>query len=126
MKTLKTLLASTVVASLTLSVSAQAKQLWDDALYNMIYHDSANTVYSSHNKRTVQEKIFSLHDDYNKNAVWSYEFEQYVNPADLQRSELASIDEINHYMGQNPTAAGDHGRPVFIYDKTAGDYHLQY
>ncbi len=122
---LKTMLTSALFASAAFSASVQAEQQWDDALYNIIHPESADIFNVGEYKKSTQEGVFSLNDDYNKDAVWSYEFEQYVNPADLQRPVLASTDDVNQYMGSHPTAAGDGTHQVFFYNETAGEYHLQ-
>lgn len=124
MKTLKLVLTSALFASIAFSASVQAEQ-WDDALYNIIHPESADIFNVGEYKQAGEVGIFSLNDDYNPNSVWSYEFEEYVNPADYQRPELAGTDDVNKYMGNNPTAAGHNTREVFIYNETAGEYHLQ-
>jgi len=123
---LKTTLSSALFAAVTFSASVQAEQLWDDALYNIIHPESADIFnVGDYKKSTQQEGIFSLNDDHNSNSVWSYEFEQYINPADLQPAELVSVDDANQYMGNHPTAAGGDTRQVFFYNELAGEYHLQ-
>ena len=122
--TLKRVLSSALFASIAISGTVQAEQ-WDDALYNIIHPESADIFnVGDYKKSSTQEGIFSLNDDHNKDAVWSYEFEQYVDSADFERPALASTDDVNHYMGSNPTAAGS-THQVFFYNETAGEYHLQ-
>jgi len=125
MKILKTLLTSSLIASVVITGTAQAEQLWDDALYNMVYSVSSETLNVSDHKRSTQVGILSYGDNYNKNSVWSSEYEQYVNPADFKQADIASIGGVNQYLGSNPTAAGKSGANVFIYNETAGEYHLQ-
>ena len=103
MNTLKTLLTSTLFASISFMGSAQAEGLHDDALYNVIHPESAD--------------IFNV-GDYQKSA-------QYVNPADHQQAKITGVADVNHYMGSNPTAAGKNSSEVFIYNEIAGEYHLQ-
>ncbi len=124
MKTLNLVLTSALFASIALSGSVQAEQ-WDDALYNTIHPESADIFNVGDYQRSTDEGVFSLNDDHNSNSVWSYEFEQYVNPDDFQRSELASTSDVNRYMGNNPTATGSDTHEVFIYNETAGDFQLQ-
>lgn len=123
---LKTMLSSALFATVTFSGAVQAEQQWDDALYNIIHPESADIFnVGEYKKSTQQEGVFSLNDDHNKNSVWSYEFEQYINPAELQRAELASVNDANQYMGNHPTAAGGDTHQVFFYNELAGEYHLQ-
>ncbi|MCW8932377.1 MAG: hypothetical protein OQL19_19345 [Gammaproteobacteria bacterium] len=121
MKTLKILLTSALFASVAITGTVQA----DNSLSNLIYEESSN-IYSQVDLQTsTQEGILSYSDDANSKAVWSTEFEQYVNPADFQQ-DIASTDDVNQYMDSNPTAAGrTKGREVFIYNETVGEYHLQ-
>ena len=124
MKTLKLALTSALFACFTFSASVQAEQ-WDDALYNIIHPESADIFTGNDYQPSTQEGVFSLNDDHNTTAVWSYEFEEYVNPADLQRDELAGVSNINQYMSDNPAAAGGNSHQVFFYNENAGDYHLE-
>ncbi len=73
---------------------------------------------------STPEVILSYGDDANKNSVWSTEFEQYVNPGDFQQGEVASVEDVNRLMDDNPTAAGT-SRETFIYNELAGEYQLQ-
>ncbi len=125
MNTLKTILTSALFATAAFSATAQAEQQWDDALYNIIHPESADIFNVGDYKKSAEQSIFSLNDDYNKNSVWSYEFEQYVDPAEFRSNELASNGDVNQYMEQYPAAAGSQSQPVFIYNETAGEYHLQ-
>ena len=118
---MKTLLTSTILASLVFAGTAQA----DINLSNLIYEESSNIYTDVTYKESSADSIRSYGDDYNQNSVWSYEYEQYVNPADFKQAEIASIDNVNQYMGSNPTAAGKSSGNVFIYNETAGEYHLQ-
>ncbi len=117
---MKTLITSAILASVIITGSAQA----DDSLSNLIYEESSN-IYSEVNiMASTQEGIASYGDDANKNSVWSTEFEQYVNPEDFKQT-VASIDDVNHLIDSNPTAAGKASSNVFTYNETAGEYHLQ-
>lgn len=120
MKTLKTLLNSALFASVAITGTVQA----DNSLSSLIYEESSNIFSEVTHQNSTHEGIVSYSDDANKNSVWSAEFEQYVNPADFKQ-EVASIDDVNQYMGSNPTAAGKSISNVFIYNETAGEYHLQ-
>jgi hypothetical protein len=121
---IKSLLTSAFIASVAFTGAVQAEQ-WDDALYNIIHPESADILNVGDYRKSTEEGVFSLNDDFNTDSVWSYEFEQYVNPADFQRPALASTDDVNQYMGNHPTAAGDGTQEVFFYNETAGEYHLQ-
>ncbi|MCW8931154.1 MAG: hypothetical protein OQL19_13045 [Gammaproteobacteria bacterium] len=122
--TLKRILTSALFASFAISGSVQADQ-WDNELYNIIHPESADIFNIGESKSSTEQGIVSLHDDHNKNSVWSYEFEQYVNPADFGASALTDAHDVNRYMGSNPTAAGGSTREVFIYNENGGEYHLQ-
>ena len=121
MKTFKTLLTSALFASVAITGAAQA----DNSLSNLIYEESSNIFADVSYKRSAEDSIRSYGDNYNQNSVWSFEYEQYVNPTDFKQAEISSIADINQYMGSNPTAAGANGNGVFIYNETAGEYHLQ-
>ncbi len=125
MNTLKTLISSTLLASVAIVGMAQAAPMSENELYDVIHPESADIFNVGDYRKSIDEGIVSLGDDHNKNSVWSVEFEQYVNPADYQRAEISSINDVNQYMGSNPTASGSGQREVFIYNETAGEYHLQ-
>ncbi len=122
MKTLNTLIASALLSSVALVGTVQA----DDSLSSLIYEDSSNIYSTATHQSSQPVGIISYADDANKTSVWSAEFEQYVNPEDFTQNSVASLDDANHYMGSNPTAAGGmKGSETFIYNETAGEYHLQ-
>ena len=121
MNTLKTLLTSALFASVAITGTAQA----DNSLSSLIYEESSNIYSEVSHQNSTPVGIVSYSDDANKNSVWSSEYEQYVNPADFKQAEIASIGDVNQYMGSNPTAAGTSSGNVFIYNETAGEYHLQ-
>ena len=125
MKTLKTLLTSTLFASVVLTGTAQAETRSDNALYNVIHPESADIFNVGDYKKSTASEIFSLNDNYNKDSVWSYEFEQYVDSDDFKQAEIANAGDVNQYISSNPTAAGNNSQNVFIYNETAGEYHLQ-
>lgn len=121
MNILKSVLASTLLASVTLAGNIQA----DNSLSSLIYEESSNVYSDVTLQDSMQIGIVSYSDDANKNSVWSSEFEQYVNPADFKPTEIASVGDVNQYVGGNPTAAGKNKADVFIYNETAGEFHLQ-
>ena len=104
------------------TMTAQA----DNSLSSLIYEESANIYADVSFKESTAASIRSYGDDHNKNSVWSSEHEQYVNPDDFAQAQVASIEDINQYMGSKPTATGSvKGGETFIYNETAGEYHLQ-
>ena len=121
MKTLKTLLTSALFASVAITGTVQA----DNSLSGLIYEESSNIYSEAIHQNSTQQGIVSYSDDANSNAVWSSEYEQYVNPADFKQADIASAGDVNQYMGSNPTAAGKSSSTVFIYNETAAEYHLQ-
>ncbi|MCU7939310.1 MAG: hypothetical protein KZQ64_12465 [gamma proteobacterium symbiont of Bathyaustriella thionipta] len=125
MKTLKTVLTSALFTSVAIAGIAQAEPRSDVELYNIIHPESADIFNVGEYRKSGTPGIISLHDDHNKTAVWSYEFEEYVNPADFEQPELSSVADVNQYMGSKPTASGSDQHEVFIYNEMAGEYHLQ-
>ena len=121
MKTLITLLATTLFTSVVITTTAQAQ----NPISSLTYEDSSNMFSSVDYTNSSHSKVLSFGDDHNKQSVWSTEYEQYVNPAEFT-TEIASLDDVNRYMEVNPSAAQKtKGREVFIYNETAGEYHLQ-
>ena len=125
MKTLKTLITAALLSSVATIGIVQAEPMSENELYNVIHTESADIFTAGDYRRSIDEGVVSWGDDYNKNSVWSVEFEEYINPSDLQRSEISSIDDVNQYLSSSPTAAGSSQSEVFIYNETAGEYHLQ-
>ena len=121
MKTLKLVLTSALLGSIAITGVAQA----DNSLSNLIYDESSNIFADVSYKESTAVGILSYGDDSNKSSVWSTEYEQYVNPGNFEQKEIANIEDVNQYMGRNPTAAGTGSDSVFIYNETAGEYHLQ-
>lgn len=122
MKTLKLLVTSALFSSVALTGAVQA----DNSLSSLIYEESANIYSETSYQKSSPTGILSYADDANKSAVWSTEFEEYVDPATFEQQSVASIGDINKMMASNPTAAGRiKGRETFIYNETAGEYHLQ-
>ena len=124
MNTLKTLLTTTLLASAAFSATVQANN--SNALSSFIYEESANIFSEVSYQSSTPTEIISYSDDANKTAVWSSEYEQYVNPADFKAADMMNIETVNRYMGSHPTAAGRvQDNEVFVYNETAGEYHLQ-
>ena len=117
---MKTLLTSALLASVVITGSAQA----DNSLSSLIYEESSNIYSEVTHQSSTPTNVLSYGDNANSGSVWSAEFEQYVNPADLQQNDIASVGDINQYMGKNPTAAGKISGNTFIYNETAGEFHL--
>ena len=123
MKTLKIIIASSIIAGAFLTVTAQADELMD-----IIHPESADLFhYDDSLKSSVPTGIFNLNDENSRgDVVWSYEYEQYVNPADfVADGSIYSAQGINRYMEANPTAAGRHGEEVFKWDANYDGYMLQ-
>jgi len=119
---MKTLLISALLASVAFNGTVQA----DNSLSNLIYEESSNIFAEVTFTKSTDDSIRSFGDDHNKNSVWSFEYEEYVNPSDFKQASLANLQDVNHYMGINPTAAGKmKGHETFIYNELAGEYHLQ-
>ena len=118
---MKTLLISAVVASAAIAITVQA----DNSLSNLIYEESSNIYSEVSYQNSAPIGVLSYGDNANSGSVWSTEYEQYVNPADFNQSEIANLGDLNQYLGSNPTAAGQSGGETFIYNETAGEYHLQ-
>lgn len=116
MNTLKTLFSSAFIAALSVAGSANADQLMD-----IIHPESADLFdHATTISASGDNKIVSLNDTTSQ-EVWSYEYEQYVNPADFAK---ASYADINQYLEANPTAAGSQREEVFKLHEPDGDYHL--
>jgi len=118
---MKTLLTSALLASVVITGSAQA----DNSLSSLIYEESSNIYSEVTHQSSTPVNVLSYGDNANSASVWSAEFEQYVNPANLQQNDIASAGDINQYMSKNPTAAGKSSGNTFFYNETAGEYHLQ-
>ncbi|MCU7819585.1 MAG: hypothetical protein KZQ56_12125 [gamma proteobacterium symbiont of Lucinoma myriamae] len=121
MKTIKTLLTATLFASVAISGTVQA----DNSLASAIYEDSLNIYDAVNHQNSTKTEILSYGDNSNQTSVWSTKYEQYVNPADFQQADIASIGDINRHISSNPAAAGKNSGNIFIYNETAGEYHLQ-
>ncbi len=117
MKTLNTLLTAALFTSV--AITAQA----DNSLSSITYEESSNIYSEVSTQSSTPVGILSYGDNSNKGSVWSAEFEQYVNPGDFQQ-DIASVEDVNRLMGDNPTAAGTSSE-TFIYNELAGEYHLQ-
>lgn len=129
MKTLKTLLTTTLFVSAAMSASVQAydaEGVSGSPLSSLIYEDTS-IIYNTDTQRSSSPTgILSYGDDHNKNSVWSTEFEQYVNPADFELDQIVDINSVNRMMNEQPTAAGSMTSDgIFFYNELAGEYHLQ-
>ena len=118
---MKTLLISALFATVSIAGIAQA----DNSLSSLIYEESSNIYSEASHQNSTPVGVLSYGDDANSGSVWSTEYEQYVNPADFKQADIASIGDVNQYLGSNPTAAGQSSGETFIYNETAGEYHLQ-
>jgi hypothetical protein len=119
MKTLTTLLSSAIIASVSLVGLAQADELMD-----IIHPESADLFdHSTSFTASTPTDIVSLSDN-RGSRVWSFEYEQYVNPQDFLVPDYANLD-INAYMEENPAAAGGRSGDILRWDDTADEYQLQ-
>ncbi|MCU7940006.1 MAG: hypothetical protein KZQ64_13240 [gamma proteobacterium symbiont of Bathyaustriella thionipta] len=121
MKTLKIIVASSVIAVASLSVTAQADELMD-----IIHPESADLFPADTSLKPSEPTGIKSYSDVNGDIVWSTEYEEYVNTADfVADNSINSAQGINRYMESNPTAAGQSSEEVFKYDETYGGYMLQ-
>lgn len=127
MKNVKTMTTLALLASIAVSGLAQAGSIQDSALSSLIYEDSSDMFaavkHQAGNSNEVD--IRSYGDDFNQDAVWSTEYQEYVNTNDFKQSDLDNASLVNRYINSNPTAAGTKSGEVFIYNEMAGEYHLQ-
>ena len=116
MNLLKTFFTAAIITSVSMAGIANADQLMDT-----IHPESADLFdHSSTISASGKSEIVSLNDNSGQ-EVWSYEFEQYVNPDDYSGENYA---DINQFMEANPTAAGDKSEEVFKLNEMDDDYHL--
>ena len=127
MKNLKTVTTLVLLTSVITSGIAKSESIEDSALSSLIYEDSSNmfAVVSHKQANTNEVDIRSYGDDFNKDAVWSTEYEEYVSIDYFRQSGLANSGLVNRYINDNPTASGEKIAEVFKYNETAGEYHLQ-
>lgn len=126
MKNLKTVITLVILSSVAVSGIASAASLHNSALSSLIYEESSDIFsVTAHTKSTNDNDIRSYGDNYNKESVWSTEYEQYVNSADFKRVSLETTDVVNQYVENNPTASENLSTEVFVYNENAGEYHLQ-
>lgn len=124
MKILKPIIASSIIATMTMAVSIQADELMD-----IIHPESADLFHFDDSiKSSESTGVFNLDQtsDSNTNMVWSYEYEEYVNKSDFSSEDrIYNAQLVNRYMEANPTAAGKQSEPVFKWDPTYDGYLLQ-
>lgn len=124
MKTLKNIIASSILAAMTLTVSAQADELMD-----IIHPESADLFHFDDSiKSSESTGVFNLNEQNGSDAniVWSHEYEEYVNKSDfIADDRVYNAQLANRYMENNPTAAGKISNPVFKWDPTYDGYMLQ-
>ena len=127
MKTLTTLITSSIILSAALIGNAQAMEVSsDNAIASLIYENTSDVYAQAAHQKTMASPILSFSDDSNTNSVWSYEYEQYVNPEDFQTNEMASMNDVNQYLSDNPTSAGKRNAlETFKFNETAGEYQIQ-
>jgi len=121
MNILKSIIASSIIATITISASAQSDELMD-----IIHPESADLFhYDNSLKASEQTGVFSLNDDYATENTWSYEYEQYVDQADFtSKNNINNAGLVNRYLESNPTASGKVNSPVFKWDGNYGGYMI--
>ena len=121
MNSLKSIIASSVIATITLSASVQSDELMD-----IIHPESADLFHFDNSlKASEPSGIFSLHDDYATDNTWSYEFEQYVNQSDFSnKNNINNSQLVNRYLESNPSASGKSSAPVFKWDSVYDGYMI--
>ena len=116
MKTITTLLIA-AAASFSLNVSADSGDLHNDP--------GIGDAFPMQDIVIKEQPIRANIPDTGK-QVWSTAYEQWVNPADFNSTAKQSIASALKELENNPPAAnGMSYDPVFIYNDTAGEYHLQ-
>ena len=121
MNLLKTFIASSIIATITLSATAQSDELMD-----IIHPESADLFhYDDSLKASEPTGIFSLNDDYASDHTWSYEYEEYVDQSDfLPDNNINNAGLVNRYLESNPTASGKVNSPVFKWDGNYDGYMI--
>ncbi len=121
MNILKNIIASSIIATITISAAAQSDELMD-----IIHPESADLFHFDNSlKASEPSGVFSLNDDYTASSTWSYEYEQYVDQADFSsENNINSSQLVNRYLESNPTASGKPDVPVFKWDSTYDGYMI--
>ena len=88
-------LKTLLTAALFASVAVTGTAQADNSLSNLIYDQSSNIYSEVSHQNSTSEGVLSY-------SVW-----------------------INQYLGSDPAAAGKNNGSTFIYNETAGEYHLQ-
>jgi len=114
MKTLTTLL---VAATAAISINANA-----DPLMDIIHPESADIFQLNEGVIVPQDLVFV--EDTGK-QVWSFEYEEYVNPSDFNSSAKQTIASALEELKNNPPAAGKASSSVFVWDEIADEYQLR-
>jgi len=124
MKILKSIIASSIIATITIAASVQADELMD-----IIHPESADLFHFDDSiKSSENTGVFKLdqQSSLNENLVWSYEYEEYVSRADFtSENNIYNAQMVNRYMAENPTASGAMTEPVFKWDPVYDGYLLQ-
>ena len=112
MKILSTLIIAAVTA---FTVNANADSLYNDPGIGDVFpvKDIA-----------IQQQQITIVEDTGK-EVWSVEYEQWINPADLNFYGNQSVANALRELENNPPAAGKRSDEVFIWDEVADEYQLQ-
>ncbi len=125
MKTLTTLIFAATAA---FAVNANADAVHGDPDIGDVF-PIQETSLQPHSINTIadtSEPVWYLNTvtDNGKNA-WSVEYEEYVNPANLNQISQNSVASMLQELDSNPPAAGAYSDDVFKWDETAGEYQLQ-
>ena len=121
MNLLKSIIASSIIATITISATAQSDELMD-----IIHPESADLFhYDNSLKASEQTGVFSLNDDYASENTWSYEYEQYVDQSDFtSKNNINNAELVNRYLESNPTASGKANSHVFKWDGNYDGYMI--
>jgi len=81
-----------------------------DELMEQIYPEMSGILclFNSPSAKGEQAGIVNLNDSNTNGQVWSFEYEEYVDPADFKMTSMSTGDEM-----------------IFNRDKTAGEYQIQ-
>jgi hypothetical protein len=124
MKPIKTILAAVVATSTLLIANVQADELMD------IIHPESADLFDHSTSINASGTTGIFHgNDINTSAglVWSYEYEEYVSPADfIPALQPTSVAQAQKMIQDNPTAAGSvNQREVLTWDEVAHEFYLQ-
>lgn len=126
MKTIKTNIIAAIAVAATASALLTAN-VQADWLMDTIHPESADLFdHSTSIDASGTTGIVSL-NDVTADRVWSFEYEQYVSPADfIPALQPDSVAQAEKMLQDHPTAAGStKQRDVLMWDDVAHEYYLQ-